>query len=442
MAAISQLEVNGTTYDLCDAVARDNYLPLTAGGDKQITGPLWLTGYPAYKKSSLIDITTPDSSPRYACYTYHLDKNDNVIGYIRSIQASTSLNGRLQMQIVAGNGTIGTNSLGIGVETDGSPFFTFPTNDSKYAFIDALGTRSTVNAAQSNNGVSADVWHPAAKVLDSSGRRLTFVGSGIYSGGNVAACLFAYNFDSSGNQIGTNGLNIGVRKDGTHYYSLTDAQAFRDAIKCGHYYEDSSAGYGVITDNKASRVVYTGSNIRKDVSSDSGATWTVERYVPWMSTAPTGSAQQTANQVLATPNGSNGLPSYRALVPADVWNIGTIISTDISTAVNVTSGTSTSIGSITLTKGTWVIAYGGDFAGNATGNRSFCLGNSTTAPTSNSSWDRLTNVQTPNCGASNKVYLKGSYILTTSGATIYLFAWQNSGSTLATHGTIRAIKII
>lgn len=98
MADVSQLEINGTTYNICDATARDslsqNYLPLTAGSNKPLTGDLNI-------KSTNIDRDGADpSSQQWSKAIKFIDKDNETIGKLSAIRET---DGRIKMALYAYN---------------------------------------------------------------------------------------------------------------------------------------------------------------------------------------------------------------------------------------------------------------------------------------------------------------------------------------------------
>lgn len=83
MSDISQLQINGVTYDIADATARDNYLPLSGGA---MTGPFLNTGTTAelVLQNSNIERDTPPSSAQFLDRIALCDINGEVIGYLRT----------------------------------------------------------------------------------------------------------------------------------------------------------------------------------------------------------------------------------------------------------------------------------------------------------------------------------------------------------------------
>lgn len=120
--------------------------------------------------------------------------------------------------------------------------------------------------------------------------------------------------------------------------------------------------------------------------------------------------------------------------------IGAVKTTDISSATSIATSTYKSIGSISLEAGTWVIAYGGQFASNSTGVRAafVCTSQNTAA---SAAWNRESLVQSA-ATPSGQTYLRGTCIVApTATTTYYLTLWHNAGSAINCYGNIKAIRI-
>lgn len=120
---------------------------------------------------------------------------------------------------------------------------------------------------------------------------------------------------------------------------------------------------------------------------------------------------------------------------------GTVVNNDVSTAVSVASGTNTSLGSVTLTEGTWILRYAARFDTNATGRRVAVIGIADGAITT--TWQRY-------CGSETMAVTGGATILSgslirvvtaTGDKTFYLTVYQNSGGSLDVTGNLQAIRI-
>ena len=116
--------------------------------------------------------------------------------------------------------------------------------------------------------------------------------------------------------------------------------------------------------------------------------------------------------------------------------IGAIVSNDLSSDVSIPTSTYTSILSVSLTPGTWIIIARCHFTTNTNGVRRLYL-----SPTSSGEgWD----VSYPSGDAQLK-YEVTRVVKIQSNTTYYLRAWQNSGSALTCQSgraSIEAVRII
>lgn len=153
MAGISQLEINGTTYDICDATARDslsNYLPLTGG---ELTGTTKMIGKYIYCKETNIDRdAAAPSTATYGNSRFAMqDNNDEILGEMRPVYQT---NGMISLQFAVYNestsGDQVQNWMQLNVYKDGTQTYSIA---SPSAFRDALGdvpyTVSGTTATQS-----------------------------------------------------------------------------------------------------------------------------------------------------------------------------------------------------------------------------------------------------------------------------------------------------
>lgn len=171
----------------------------------------------------------------------------------------------------------------------------------------------------------------------------------------------------------------------------------------------------------------------------SGSTWSA-----WYCTPPGSSSAATANRVLATPDGSAGLPSYRALVNDDlptigaskVDGLGTVVS-DSDSDVSAATSATTNVSQVTLAAGTWVVSYAAKFATNATGRRLITLATTATYGTNTS-----TRGESRAAASGGATTLARTAIVTpTSSTTYYLNVWHNAGAALNVDGSIQAVRI-
>ena len=114
-------------------------------------------------------------------------------------------------------------------------------------------------------------------------------------------------------------------------------------------------------------------------------------------------------------------------------------------AVSVASSTYTSLASLTLTKGTWLLVYTARFEPNATGNRYLFAHTSLTSNNAMTTAQRAGGINGPAVsGSGRSTFLNASRIVqvTSNSQTWHAVVWQNSGSTLATNGMFRAFRLL
>lgn len=143
MADISQLEVNGTTYNICDATARDSLSNYVLKTGDTMTGDLLVDNYRVKTLSSSIERGNPGSGTIYGGGTGFqvCDKDGTQIGYIQPVQYS---NGRETMEIGVSNYVNGETTDYIvfetGFEANGDPYYHI---GKVQAFRNAIGFGTT-----------------------------------------------------------------------------------------------------------------------------------------------------------------------------------------------------------------------------------------------------------------------------------------------------------
>jgi hypothetical protein len=108
--------------------------------------------------------------------------------------------------------------------------------------------------------------------------------------------------------------------------SALDAASFRTAIGAG-------TGSGTVTSVTGTSPVASSGGATPDISLASGYGDTQNPY-----------ASKTANYVLAAPNGSAGVPTFRALVAADIPALSYVSSVGVSAPITTTGGLTPTIG--------------------------------------------------------------------------------------------------
>lgn len=288
MADVSQLEINGTTYDICDATVRNSlsqYLPLSGG---TLTGSI---------RTQSIDIDRNGADP--SAYVTGIsiafsDKDGDNIGLIRP---GRNASGREDLQISVRNENNDTqveNNLTLQVAKDGT---------CSYYVSDGLAFCNAIGALP-------------------------------LSGGTMSSAI----------NMGSNNIE-NVDRIYAHYHQLTESGQYRGNIYIsGDYlYIQGYDTSGISTCQYRFNLTDWGITYR-EYANNAWGSWTT-----WMYSSQ---ASRTANTVLAAPNGSAGKATFRALVPDDVPWIGdrtTIVSS--GTDKPIPTGTWTDLGTFTVTAG-------------------------------------------------------------------------------------------
>ena len=138
-------------------------------------------------------------------------------------------------------------------------------------------------------------------------------------------------------------------------------------------------------------------------------------------------------------SGENGLYFYNssgtqtALYPSG----GLTYTAGAQLATSLTSGTSTDLRSVSLPAGKYLLIGQASFAANATGNRRLTIGVSSATIASGIAWEWVPALS----GASTRINLTGYYEFSAT-TTVYLVAWQNSGSALSIESSaLKCIKL-
>ena len=264
--------------------------------------------------------------------------------------------------------------------------------------------------------------------------------------------------EANGSQV-NNGITLYVRADGTRGVTVTDAAAWRSAL--------AAAGTGV--SNVFSATQYAKfSNVDRDGTAPSSDAWCSPMDVRDKDNESVANfiAVQRANGridagIVAFNEKSDGTEvtnnlyacvakdgtlSYYITSPAafrnaiGVGGLGSRVTKDQSTAVNMATSAYTNICSVSLSAGTWVIEANAQYANNATGRRIVLL--TTTSAGSSATDLRQTSVSV-NTNSTGGTYIHtGCTKVFTATTTLYLVGWQNSGGNLSVYGCITAVRII
>lgn len=138
---------------------------------------------------------------------------------------------------------------------------------------------------------------------------------------------------------------------------------------------------------------------------------------------------------------AGALTALGAASAADVDPIGTVVTTDISTAVSVADSTWTTVGSVALAAGVWVLVGHVNFGANATGRRAIAL--TTASDSVGSAAEQRQGFTSQPAASGTGTGVNGVRIVVlTSAATYNLNAYQNSGAALnVSGGCLRTVRI-
>lgn len=233
MADISQLEVNGTTYDICDATARDSlsqYLPLTGG---TVIGAIEHEDAVVSIKNTGIDRDgIIPSADVWGMPFMHVDKDGEDLAHLAVVQRS---NGNISCGLYTYNEktdeTQVRNHLAIIASRDGSVSYEVA---SPAAFRQAISgywpLYPDINrgvAPSTTTYIEGIQWNDKRTPT----KRLSFIRSIFQADGKNALQLAVFNSpDSTGATEKSNSLHLYVTPDGTCSYTVSDPAAFRAAI--------------------------------------------------------------------------------------------------------------------------------------------------------------------------------------------------------------------
>lgn len=267
------------------------------------------------------------------------------------------------------------------------------------------------------------------------------------AGGIMRMKIGAFTENSSGTEV-YNWLQFGVDRDGTRYYSVSDAPKFRTDLGI------TKAGIGLGNVENKSSATIRGELTSANVTDALG-------YTPFNSNSGTlalarggtGQSLSAAPSIIvnlastsgASPFTASPRPGVTGILPkarggTGVSNIGDVGITNGS-STNVASGTTFhKIATIeNCPAGTFIFIVGVYCAGNATGYRDFAFNTESNA--ANVTVGRTSSLCV-NAGGAHPIY---GHIVTAfevaEGTDLYVWARQNSGSTLAMSAYIRRVRV-
>ena len=86
------------------------------------------------------------------------------------------------------------------------------------------------DTTKADNGLTETIWPRLVASEDKNGLRMGGVFNTLYTTGSIRTDLWVYQHDSNGNQIASQSFGIGLHKDGTPYYSLSNPEKARAAL--------------------------------------------------------------------------------------------------------------------------------------------------------------------------------------------------------------------
>lgn len=193
-------------------------------------------GKAALYSGNITDGTAPEATIDGTGRMSIVDKNGVELGYIKP---RFYTNGMQYYDMGASrkiNGSTVTHGLMLGIDASGKKNVTldFDAWRSALQIVNILNLKapSTANAiidTSTNNGASSVVVFGRTEIVDKNGTWVSTYGSNTQTNGQTRSYIGCNNMKTDGTMV-TNYLNIGVNKDGSRYYSVTDPAAFRKAI--------------------------------------------------------------------------------------------------------------------------------------------------------------------------------------------------------------------
>lgn len=274
-----------------NSTTRSNALTVDRSGNGWYAGGLTLGGTAQQQRSGNmnwsekdtgVDLTLSNnglsSGTRYMEYLTY-DKNGKIPGGVSNEVASGgTVTTRLRCRNYDTSGTAYSLVMNLVVGKDGS----------KTAEIDGSPLyikQSNINASAANNGVSSGtIWPACICGRDTGNRNVSFFGESIVSDGNIGAGVWAYNYNTSGTQVGSNSIIVGVKKDGTKYYTVNQA-AFWQALKTVLYNNAAGSATSVTLSSSAAnfnhmRIYYSSNTAANALGYANGGVSSVDVYSP------------------------------------------------------------------------------------------------------------------------------------------------------------------
>lgn len=273
-ANVSQLEINGTTYDICDATARDSLSQYVLKSGDTITGNLTIQTFDTstedateggylFLKNNYIDGRMGSVQPSTAQYFNGIIVTDINGDHIRYDETAKTTTGALYRSICLrrcdtnGENPI-VNGLYLHINDDGTKeiyvtdppawrealnvvnkagndFFSGETGvASTSPYISLIC--STVDATLTNNGISSGIIYPAVIWKDKNSKIIGRIEETINTNGALGSYWYIRNYNTSGDLIGQKGIAMAFQKNGTFTYTIDEPSAFRKAIQMDSFW--------------------------------------------------------------------------------------------------------------------------------------------------------------------------------------------------------------
>ena len=183
-----------------------------------------------------IDANTPSQS--YLCHEALRieDVNGDRRGFIELVDDTNGQGLSFSAQCKV-NGVNQYNGFRMMLDQAGNPFDVWSTVWAKRKFLESLQPAYFQFHVESdkpdvylaNNGISSNTY-PSVEFVDKNGVRFSDVEGEALADGRCGAALWAWNYDTSGNEIGSCGLGVRVTKSGEPQYWASNSAKFRTGI--------------------------------------------------------------------------------------------------------------------------------------------------------------------------------------------------------------------
>lgn len=315
--------------------ANDTYVVIVGNGTNDSNRSNALTvdwgGKATLYSGNITDGTAPAAATNGTGGVLLVDKNGAELGYVRP---RFYANGTQYYDMGASrnvNGSTVTHGLMLGIDASGKKNVTLDYDSWRTALeivnILTLKSPSTSSAkidTSANNGAtSSAVVFGRTEIMDKNGTWVSTYGSNTQTNGQTRSYIGCNNMKTDGT-MATNYLNIGVNKDGSRFYAMTDPAAFRTALGFGdgtwETQDDTGSAVSVANSSwaKLTQVTltaghwlilvggYAASNStgRRGFHLSSASSATASRFLTTLMAPPSGAALYTVIPYLVNPTAS------------------------------------------------------------------------------------------------------------------------------------------